>query len=112
VGALEDQALLLMSMAELNGMAGPMADAGTHLREALEVASGIGDWMRLGDCLDRCGHLCGATGRWDEAVTIWAARTGHLVDQGQPDLPEAARDRQEPLQEAAQALGPARMRAA
>jgi len=93
-------------------MAGRMSDAGAHLLEALEIAARIGDRMRLHNCLDHCGYLCAATGRWAEAITIWAALTALLVDQGIPDHPGSTRDRQEHMQEAAQALEPARMRAA
>ena len=109
-GALQDQALLLGIMADLDQMAGSMADAGVHLREALEIASRIGDWLHLSDCLYLCGELCAATGRWAEAVTLWAAHAAYLADRGTIDLPEGARH--ELMRKAAQALGPARTRAA
>ena len=51
----------------------PHAEAGAHLREALELAAQTSDRLRLIDCLDICGHLCAATGRWAEAITLWAA---------------------------------------
>jgi len=111
-GALEDQAILLGIMADLDQMAGRVADAGVQLRETLGIASSIGDWMRLGDGLDFCGYWCTATGRWAEAITIWAALAAYRADRGVTDLPQDTHRRQEPLRRAEQALGPARTRAA
>jgi DNA-binding CsgD family transcriptional regulator len=59
--------------------------------------------------LDYCGHLCAATGRPAEAVTAWAAYAALIPH---TDWPGDARNRQEPLRAARQALGPARARAA
>jgi len=111
-GSLFDQADCLQLMAELDRQAGHMAEAGAHLREALEIAARIGFRFRLIYCLDDCGHLCAATRRWGEAVTIWAAYAACRQDDGMPDLPHEARRRQEPMRKAGQALGPGRMRAA
>ena len=60
-----------------------------------------GDRLRLIDCLDGCGHLCAATGRWAEAITLWAAHDARSADDGLPDLPQDAHRRQEPLRKAA-----------
>ena len=111
-GDLQEQAMLLWLMTELDRMAGRMSDAGGHLREALGIASRIGDRLRLADCLDTCGHICAATGRWAEAITMWAARAAHQADTDTPDLPHDAHRRQEPMRKAAQALGPTQARAA
>jgi DNA-binding CsgD family transcriptional regulator len=111
-GALQDQADLLYDMAELDLRTGHMADAGRHLRESLRLAAQTGDRLRRIDGLDTCGHLCAAAGRWAEAITLWAAYAAQNEDTGTPDTPQGALRRREPLQDAAQALGPARTRAA
>jgi DNA-binding CsgD family transcriptional regulator len=59
--------------------------------------------------LDCCGHLCAATGRQAEAVTLWAA---YAALRPREDWPADARLRQEPLRAARQALGPSQARAA
>ena len=82
VGDLQDQAYCLWQMAELDRRAGRMADAGTHLRESLGLAAQTGDRLRLIDCLDTCGHICAATGRWAEAITMWAAHAAHKAKHG------------------------------
>jgi predicted ATPase/DNA-binding CsgD family transcriptional regulator len=111
-GALQDQAYCLQLMADLDQQAGHMSDAGAHLGEALELATRIGDRLRLLDCLNCCGRLCAATQRWAEAVTVWAAYAARLQDDGMIDLPHDVRNRQEPMRKAGQALGSDRMRAA
>jgi DNA-binding CsgD family transcriptional regulator len=111
-GDLHSQAFCLTMMVDLDRQTGHMADAGAHLQQALDLATRIGDRLRLIDCLQQCGDLCAATHRGAEAVTVWAAHDAHLRDTGLPDLPTDALRRQEPLRKAAQALGPGRMRAA
>jgi DNA-binding CsgD family transcriptional regulator len=64
------------------------------------------------DCLDTCGHLCAATGRWADAITVWTAYATRCADIGMPDLPQDAHRRQQPMRKAGQALGPAWTRAA
>jgi DNA-binding CsgD family transcriptional regulator len=93
-------------MALLDLRAGRAGDAAAHLREALQLAlrTGVMRWYYL----DGCGHLCAATGRPAEAITMWAAYAA-LMPQ---DWPGNARRREEPLRAARQALGPARARAA
>ena len=111
-GDLHSQAFCLTMMVDLDRRTGHMADAGAHLGQALDLATRIGDRLRLLDCLQQCGDLCAATHRWAEAITVWAAHDAHLRDTGLPDLPTDALRRQEPLRKAAQALGPGQMRAA
>ena len=60
-------------MVILDLQAGRIQDAAAHLREALQLAVRTGGWFELLDGLDCCGHLCAATGRYAEAVTVWAA---------------------------------------
>jgi predicted ATPase/DNA-binding CsgD family transcriptional regulator len=99
---------LLCRMALLDLRAGRTADAAAHLREALQLALRIGFWHPL--FLHYCGHLCAATGRHAEAVTVWAAFAALI--QPYVDWPGDARRREEPLRAARQALGPEQARAA
>jgi DNA-binding CsgD family transcriptional regulator/tetratricopeptide (TPR) repeat protein len=99
---------LLARMALLDLRAGRAEDAATHLREALQLALPTGIWF--GVYLDCCGHLCAATGRQAEAVTLWAAYAALLPRD--EDWPADAQLRQEPLHAARRALGPSQARAA
>jgi DNA-binding CsgD family transcriptional regulator len=56
--------------------------------------------------LDGCGHVCAATHRWAEAVTVWAAHDAQVKDHGFTDVPQDEQRRQAPLRAARQALGP------
>ena len=109
-GDLQVLPRLLVRMARLDLQAGRIADATSHLREAVQIAAPIGQATLLA-CLDCCGYLCAATGRATEAVTVWAAYEA-LARHQLIDTPPEARDRDEPLGQARQALGPARARAA
>jgi non-specific serine/threonine protein kinase len=108
---------LLEKMVVLDLNSGRYEDAAAHLREGLQTALRTGVRARLLDDLDCCGYLCFMTGRCAEAVTIWAAvvvlqgREGFSVP-SHPDLPEGWFQRQEPLREARQALGPVQTQAA
>ena len=106
-GDLVNQQSLLARMTLLDLRAGRAEDAAAHLREALQFALRTGLWPAV--YLDYCGHLCAATGRQAEAVTVWAAWDAHVTHE---DWPGDARLRQEPLRAARQALGPGRARAA
>ena len=99
---------LLARLALLDLRAGRTEAAAAHLREALQIALRTGMWFVV--YLDCCGHLCAATGRQAEAVTMWAAYAA-LLPRDQ-DWQGDARLRQELLNAARQALGPARARAA
>jgi len=107
-GDLANLPTLMARMALLELRAGRAEDAAAHLREALQLALRTGTWFAF--YLDYCGHLCAATGRQAEAVTLWAAYAALLPRE--EDWPEDARRRQEPLRVARQALGPDRARAA
>jgi DNA-binding CsgD family transcriptional regulator len=92
-------------------------DAAAHLREGLQTALRTGSRARLLDDLDCCGYLCAWTGRCAEAVTIWAAVVALQGHEGfsvpsHPGVPEGWFQRQEPLRQARQTLGPDRARAA
>ena len=98
----------LARMALLELRAGRAEDAAAHLREALQLALRTGMWFAV--YLDCCGHLCAATGRQAEAVTLWAAYAALLPRE--EDWPGDARLRQEPLRAARRVLGPGQARAA
>jgi predicted ATPase/DNA-binding CsgD family transcriptional regulator/DNA-binding XRE family transcriptional regulator len=103
---------LLPHMVTLDLHVGRVQDAAAHLREGIQIAVRTGGWIELVNCLDGCGHLCAATGRPAEAVTIWAALAVLLGHDGGADAPADMRRRTEPLRAARQALGPDRARAA
>ena len=111
-GDVISQSFCLDLLAELDRRSGRIPEAAQHLREALEIATRIGNRLRMIDCLDNCGHLCAATQRWADAVTMWAAYLASLAELGITDLPALAGRRQEPLRAAGQSLGPERTRAA
>ena len=107
---------LLEKMVVLDLASGRYAAAALHLREALQTALRTGVRRKVIEDLDCCGYLCAWTGRSAEAVTVWAAvvapeREGFSAPL-HPDLPEGWFQRQEPLREARQALGPAQTQAA
>jgi non-specific serine/threonine protein kinase len=116
-GDLSSLGNLLEKMVVLDLGAGRYASAAAHLREGLQTALRTGSRARVLDDLDCCGYLCAWTGRNAEAVTIWAAmvalqgRGGFSVP-SRPDFPEGWFERQPPLREARQALGPDQARAA
>ena len=107
-GDLVNLPTLLARMALLDLRASRAQDAAAHLREALELAVRTGIWFAV--YLDSCGHLCAATGRQAEAVTLWAAYAALLPRE--EDWPGDARLRQEPLRAARRMLGPGQARAA
>jgi DNA-binding CsgD family transcriptional regulator/tetratricopeptide (TPR) repeat protein len=103
---------LLPQMVLLDLHAGRVQDAAAHLREGLQIAARTGGRMELVNGLDMCGHLCAATGRPAETVTLWAATAALLGHDGIADAPADVRRREEPLRAARVALGPERTRAA
>jgi non-specific serine/threonine protein kinase len=106
-GDLRNLPEALYRMALLDLQAGRAGDAGAHLREAIRLTLQAG--ARNMYYLDACGYLCAAIGRPAEAVTMWAA---YAALNPRKDWPAEARNREEPLRAARQALGPARARAA
>ena len=116
-GDLWSQGSLLEKMVVLDLNAGRYEDAAAHLNEGLHITLRSGLRAEALDYLDCCGYLCAMTGRCAEAVTVWAAVValqGHdgLRVPSHPDLPRGWYQRQEPLREARQALGPDRARTA
>jgi len=92
--------------------AGRVQDATAHLREGLQIAVRDGGWIELINYLNCCGHLCAATGRPAEALTMWAACGTLFGQEGGVDSPADVRRRDEPLRAARQVLGPDRTRTA
>ena len=111
-GDLRDNAKLLMQMAYLDLQAGRTGDAAVHLRESLETAVRTGGWVDVLNSLDVCGHLCAATERCADAITVWSAHLALLRHEGYEIWPVDARRRQEALRRAQQMLGSARARKA
>jgi predicted ATPase/DNA-binding CsgD family transcriptional regulator len=103
---------LLGVMGDLERLAGSPADAGAHLREAIVLAAQIGHTLILGELIDRCGHLYAATGRWTDAVTLWAAYAADLKRRGQPGGPVNDASRAESMRQIEQALKPGQLREA
>ncbi len=111
-GDLTGQVYCLNLMTELDLREARTAEASAHLQELLELSSRTGDRLILGDCLDRCGHLCAATRRWAEAVTMWAAFAAAVEADGTIDLAQDVQARKEPMHQAARTLTPGHLRAA
>jgi predicted ATPase/DNA-binding CsgD family transcriptional regulator len=107
-----NQARLLVSMATLELQSARAQDAAAHLQESLEIAAGTGDQFDLRNALDCCGYLCAATGRYAEAVTVWAAHAAIFRHEGYAYPPAEAQRKKDSLSNARQALGAARARAA
>jgi predicted ATPase/DNA-binding CsgD family transcriptional regulator len=103
---------LLNRLAMLDLRAGRIQDATAHVREALQIAVRADLPSTTDECLDCCGYLCAATGRYLEAVTILGAADAFLRQRGVVEAPADAHRRQESLSEARQAFGPDRARAA
>jgi non-specific serine/threonine protein kinase len=79
--------------------------AGAPIRESLELTAQSGDRLRLLGCLDDCARLCAGTGRWAQALTLWAAHAAHQAALGMPEVPQDASARAEPLRHARARLG-------
>jgi hypothetical protein len=68
-----DSSTLVIRMAMLDLRAARAEDAAACLREALQIADRADMPLTVDNALNCCGHLCAATGRDLEAVTVWAA---------------------------------------
>ncbi|MGH3286018.1 MAG: hypothetical protein ACRDPD_15240 [Streptosporangiaceae bacterium] len=112
VGDPQTQAALLTLLGHLDLDAGRLTDAAARLQEAVQVALRISDETELLNCIDNCGHLCAAAGRWADATTLWAALAAYSEQAGLSDPQDDALRRREPQREAARALGLARTREA
>ena len=111
-GDLQNQAISHVIMAWLDLEAECLDEAAKDLREGLELDLRTGGHFSLDDCLDICGHLCAARGKWEDAVTVWAALAAARQAEGRIDLPKDVERRHGRLLKASHVLGPARMRRA
>jgi len=115
-GALYDQNVSLLTMAQLDFYAGRLAEARAHVREVIELFTQTGASLLLINCLELCADLCAATRRWREAITVWAAfaavRATWIQGESQADNRKGVEEFQEPLHNAREALGPALAREA
>ena len=112
VGDLHNQVTLMIQMAVMDLQAGRPEDAAVPMHEAFQIAVRTGVGFDLDFGLDWCGQLCTATGRYAEALTLWAALAATLRHDGFVDVGMDARYRCGPLHKARQALGPVQARAA
>jgi predicted ATPase/DNA-binding CsgD family transcriptional regulator len=103
---------LLEVMADLERLAGNPAEAGACLQEAVAVAARIGHSLALASLIDRCAHLCAATGRWADAVTLWAAHAADTKRRGWPADPGNAGRPAQVAPQVEQALDPGQLREA
>ena len=110
-GDLRSLATQLPLLVLLDLQLGRLEDAAEHLRELLQLAPRTGR-LDVFNGLECCGHLCAATGRSAEAITMWAAYSALLRRHGLIDLARDIRRRDKPLRAARQALGEAQTRAA
>jgi len=101
-------AALLPLMADLDLRAGRTGEAARRLHEALQLALRTGNWFEVGNIQETCGHLCAATGRHAEAVTLLAASNAlwHSQHFGLPDTAPTVHRQREVIREAQQVLGP------
>jgi DNA-binding CsgD family transcriptional regulator len=112
VGDLTTLAGQLWNRVILDLQAHRTGDAAAHLREQLEIATQTGVRPMLLAGLDCCGHLCAATWRHAEAVTVWAAMSALGAPRPLP-FPRLNVDRRdELLRKARDLLGEAGTRAA
>jgi predicted ATPase/DNA-binding CsgD family transcriptional regulator len=108
VGDLTDFADLCERKVRLELLAGALAAAEEGLRQVVPLSARIGYQTGLSNCIDDCGYLCAAVGRWAEAVTLWAAVDAHRARHGLP-CPDAyvfARHRHEYRRQVDQRLAP------
>ena len=99
-------------MADLDLRAGRVDAATAHLREELQIDLRAGLWFDLFNGLGICGQLCVATGRYAEAITVWAPLTSRAQHETGADTFAFEHDRAASLRKARQVLGADRARAA
>jgi predicted ATPase/DNA-binding CsgD family transcriptional regulator len=111
-GDLQNLAGLLSLMADLDLRVGRVEAATAHLREELQLDLRAGLWFDLFNGLAICGQLCIATGRYAEAMTVWAPLTSRAQQETGADTFAFERHRAVGLGKARQVLGADRARAA
>ena len=103
---------LLRIMADLDLRAGRTGDAAAHLREAAQLSLQTGAWLMTLNVLEGCGHLCAATGRPADAVTVWAAWDTFSQQRELAFGDAEMRRHEDARRNAREVLGPDRARAA
>ena len=83
-------------MANIELLTGSLPEARTQLRNAIDLATQVGNDLLVHDCLDACGHLCAQTRRHADAITLWAADAALRRAAGIPDPPRDAQRREKP----------------
>ena len=111
VGDLGAQADLVFIMEMLALKTGRLPEARMYLRETAELATQLSSTLRLIDILDEGGHLCAATGRYAEAVTLWSALAAQNQAHSLADTLEGEHRRDQPLREAKSTLEARQVRA-
>jgi predicted ATPase/DNA-binding CsgD family transcriptional regulator len=111
-GDPRDQAEAHFMLAVVARKTGRLADAPPHLRQAAQLAAYTGYRMRVIETVEEAGYWCAANGQYDAAVTLWAVRDAQFQADGLTDMPAEERAREQPLQEATQALDAQQLRAA
>jgi predicted ATPase/DNA-binding CsgD family transcriptional regulator len=102
----------LILMADLDRRAGRLEDAAAHLQEAIQITARTGGWFELGNILHCCGYLCATTGRYADALTLWAAASSALPHGVETETVSWVSRHREAQREAREALGPDRARTA
>jgi DNA-binding CsgD family transcriptional regulator len=93
-GDLGEQADVLCLMVVAARKGGQFTAARAWLRESAELAVYGGYPLRMIDVVEQGGHLCAATGRPAEAVTLWSAVTAQCEAAGLVAPLQEARDRE------------------
>jgi predicted ATPase/DNA-binding CsgD family transcriptional regulator len=112
VGDLANLSGQLWNQAILDLRTGRASDAAAHLGEQLQVAVQTRMRPALMAGLDGCGHLCAATRRPAEAITVWAAASALRISGPLPYESRNLTEREELQRNAREQLGPAAVRAA
>jgi len=112
VGDLANLSGQLWNRAILDLRTGRAGDAAAHLGEQLQIAVQTGMRPSLMAGLDCCGHLCAATRRPAEAITVWAAASALRSPGPLPHESRNLAEREELQRNAREQLGPASTRAA
>ena len=98
-------------VADLDLRSGDLPGAWRQLGPAIRLALEQ-EGVPLGNCLSLGGELCALSERWEEAVTVLAARRAFHHVTGRPERLDTKRRLEKLLRRAAEALGPERTRAA
>ena len=112
LGDLANLSGQLWNQTMLDLRTGRLGEAAAHLREQLQIAAQTGLHSALTASLDCCGHLCAATGRHAEAITVWAAMSALNRTGPPPVWTWNARTREELVGQARRQLGQAATRTA